>query len=258
MLPLKSKGTETWDGVFSNCLKERTGFAEFKNLIKETSCNVPISGQACIDSLLRQDHSVEIDPRLLGYVEILLQTGKVDVQNVLFCVLQMFQKSSVDEIATAKAVACERRSYEACILQGLTHELTINGRDPVETSARTKAIHILRPLTAWLMFFSISYDDANALSGPALEVADAFGRLLATYINSLSLVGLLDGGAPKGIESHFDGCLHWTSTRLTLYSVQEIIWAIFTTFCGTHLPHRRGARPESGSPTETSWSLRGL
>ena len=208
MLPVKSKGIELWDGVFSNCLKERTGFAEFQNLIRETSCKVPISGQACINSLMRQDRSAEIDPRLLGYVEILVQSGKVDVQNVLSCVLHMLQKSSVDEIATAKAIACGRRSYEACILQGLTHELSINGRDPVEISARVKAIHILRPLTAWLTFFSMSYDNANALSGPALEVADTFGRLLATYINSLSLVGILDGGAPKGIESTLtDACI---------------------------------------------------
>ena len=207
MLPVQSKEIEKWDEVFSNCLKNRIGFSEFRSLVVETSCKVPISGQACIESLMRQERPTEIDPRLLGYVEILVQSGQADVRDVLICVLQMFKKSSVDETTTERAIVCTRQSYEACILQGLVHELSNNGREP-DTSIRTKLVHILKPLTAWLSYFSMSYDDTNSPSGPALEVADAFGRLLATYINSLSLVGILAGDPPKGNVQHSYGSLH--------------------------------------------------
>ncbi|KAL9120982.1 MAG: hypothetical protein Q9187_002457 [Circinaria calcarea] len=220
MLPVQSKEIGKWDEVFSNCLKNRIGFSKFRSLIVETSCKVPISGQACIESLMRQDRPAEIDPRLLVYVQILVQSGQVDIRDVLTCVLQMFKKSSLDETTTERAIACGRQSYEACILQGLAHELSINGRDP-DASIRTKFIHILKPLTAWLSYFSMSYDGTNAPSGPALEVADAFGRLLATYINSLSLVGILDGGPPKAFKKslgrylpHFVALISRTNVEL--------------------------------------------
>ena len=197
-MSVQPKGAKIWDELFSKCLEERTEFSKFEVLVENASRHTPVSGKTCIESLMRQSRPVILDPRLVTYVELLLQSGKIDVPDVLDCVLQAFMKSSVNEVATTLATERGRKSYEACILQVLTHQLSVNERMSGDVPRRIGAIHTLKPFAAWLAFFSGAFNNAPTLSNPKLEVADAFGHFTVSYINSLSLVGILDNGAPKG------------------------------------------------------------
>ena len=199
-MSMQPKGAKVWDQLFSKCLEKRTSFSEFKVLVEDASRQTPVAGRVCIRSLMRQDRPAILDPRLISYIEILLQSGTVDIPDVLEYVLQMFMKSSIDEGVISLTVQHGRKSYEAAIMNLLTHEISVDDRKLTSDSGRIKLVYILKPFASWLSFFSQTFNDAAPLSGPQLDVADAFGQFAVSYINKLSLSGILDHGAPKSMQ----------------------------------------------------------
>ena len=198
----QAKGVEIWDEVFSRCLQERVDFPEFVKLIVKASSKAPVSGQVCLSSLMKHDHVSVVDPRLLIYVELLLQKGIVDIPDVLSLVLQMFGVSVARHVVAMSPPRSGRKSYEVPMLNLVTHELSENRKNSSDSNAKTKAIAISRPFGQWLAFFSRNFNSVDGLSGSALEVANALGQFAVSFINHLSLVGLLDGKITDGIESY--------------------------------------------------------
>ena len=218
MAIVQKGGTNGWDHFFASCLKNRIGFREFNALVEEEWKEAPVSGTACIGSLLRQEHSAStIDPRFTGYVELLVRSGKVDIPDVLDSILRTFEDLSTDEAAIAAAIQHGRKAYEASILEGLNHELTARRQKPANNSARVCAIRTLKPFTAWLLYLTKSFGNSQALTGPSLEVVDAFGQLAVSYISWLSVVGVLDHQVPKG-----KGVSYLLKGRIFLYSTNAL------------------------------------
>ena len=199
MAVVQTISAKGWDSFFAGCLKKRVGFREYNALVEEKWQKVPVTGAACIGSLLRQDRpATTIDPRFIGYVEQLVKSGKVDIPDVLNCILPTFEDLSADEAAIAAAIQHGRKAYEASILEGLNHELVARRRKPPNFSARASAIRTLKPFKAWLAYLTKSFSNSEALTGPFLEVVDAFGQFAVSYISWLSVVGVIDSQIPKG------------------------------------------------------------
>ena len=191
--------TKEWDDFFAGCLRKRIGLREFNALVELKWQKAPVSGAACIGTLLRQDRSaIAIDPRFTGYVESLVESGKVDIPDVLDSILRTFEDLSADEAAIAAAIQHGKKAYEASILEGLIQELAASRRKSPNNATRACAIRTLKPFTAWLVYLLKSFGQSDALASPLLEVVDAFGHFAVAYMSWLSVVGVLDHQVPKG------------------------------------------------------------
>ena len=199
MAVVQKQETKEWDEFFAGCLRTRIGFHEFNALVELKWQKAPISGTACIGSLLRQDRSaIAIDPRFSGYVESLVESGKVDIPDVLDSILRTFEDLTADEAAIAAAIQHGKKAYEASILDGLIQELATSRRKSPSNVTRACAIRTLKPFTTWLVYLLKSFRQSAALTSPLLEVVDAFGHFAVAYMSWLSDVGVLDHQVPKG------------------------------------------------------------
>lgn len=190
-----------WDELFSGCLQERIDFPKFVKLITKTSSKAPVPGYVCLESLMRHDHVSVVDPRLLMYVELLLQNGIVDVPDVLSLVLRLFGISVTQQAVAMETPRSAKKSNTIPLLGLITHELSENRKGSTESNAKTRAMAILKPFGQWLAFFSRNFNNVDGLSGSISQVVDSFAQFAVAFINHLSQVGLLDGKITDGIAS---------------------------------------------------------
>ena len=192
----KDERSQKWENFFSMCLRKRLGRDEFIKLFKAMNAKEKSRGQLLMTALLYPEVENSpvtfVDPRMLQYVEILLDQGQVSLEDCLDSMFVSFKSHHESVHGNASLVG---RSKEAAIVQVLIDEIV----EKAQPKSKIGAISQSQSLIAWLSIFKDPVEDAHLLTQPLLNLYSLTGQLTSSIISNMSLNGILDAKVPKGL-----------------------------------------------------------
>ena len=201
--------TKQWEEFFKENLRARADFRLFKDATVVQDTRFPLDRQLIVDTLMKSNLFVRtVDPRFTGYVEVLLKTGKIRIENVLNSILAPLEASLSNP---NQIISKSGGALEVAVIRVLTDEVSENGNP----KTRLASVSIMKALVPWLSMFQRTYDGSNSLAQSLLDIGDALGQFIATFFNSLALRGIMGGNPPKGASPR---CVrNWSRHRLTSF-----------------------------------------
>ena len=203
MASQQSNALESWRNFFGTCLLYNLNLKEFKVSLKKQLLLHPLRSSHIIEAwAANHDRGFAVRSRYLQHFESLLHCRVITDEDALVYVLRHFNATIASEneshIVPSTIDQSLKSTIEAAILERMAYQMVNFRLATVSDGDKAPSIRMFRPLIMLVSAFTDTLASSASLNRAALEIANELGKLVAAYINDLSLLGLLtcDGGAP--------------------------------------------------------------
>ena len=201
-----------WEEFFRQCLRLRTQPEELDSLMIDMNDRYSVNGSLLAKSLLQGRISEIPDPLILLYLDKVLSSGRLNVDDILQALLNRFQernnttqgKNPIDENDLQQKENLVATPFEDSIFNRIAVAL-VNGTRPKTVQEARNMIYSLSKWTSILVTTDTTESILQAVTGTSpqsdlqsSQIRESLGMLLISALENTRVQGVLQNSLPNG------------------------------------------------------------